>query len=221
MTLFRRKPAKPARPDAEPKGGDGKQPAASHRVAMDLARVEALACMLASSRASNAVEVADLLAGMYIYEWDRLSRYWDDPEEVEAYLRQICRISPQRWHYWIQFYDRKRYTSEPQPKWRPGRKIEKPDPEDKLLPRTTEVEDLLRRAEVITPFRDNLDGKPIPILTSESVLLAIALNQESEIARKLKETGLDLASLEQAARDRRRAPQKWRDDSESKGGANR
>ncbi len=65
--------------------------------------------MLAQSRAARAVEVADLLAGMYIYDWERLSKYWEDQDNIEQYLQQICRISPQRWHHWIQFYDQQRH----------------------------------------------------------------------------------------------------------------
>ena len=81
---------------------------ASHRLTKELARAESLAEMLAHSRAASAVEVADLLAGMYIYDWERLSKYWPEQDGIEEYLQQICRISPQRWHYWIEFYDQQR-----------------------------------------------------------------------------------------------------------------
>ncbi len=76
----------------------------SHRLTMDMSRAASLANMIAHSRAASVVEVADLLAGMYMYEWDRLAKYWDDEDKVEEYLQQICRISPQRWHYWIEFH---------------------------------------------------------------------------------------------------------------------
>ena len=46
-----------------------------HRLTKDLSRAETLATMLAQSRAGRVVEVADLLAGMYIYDWERLSKY--------------------------------------------------------------------------------------------------------------------------------------------------
>jgi|HubBroStandDraft_6_1064221.scaffolds.fasta_scaffold00110_25 hypothetical protein len=228
MKLFKRKPKPPARASAGPathgngtgeNGGQLNQkqtvPPASHILTMDLARSENLARMLAASRASNAVEVADLLAGMYIYEWDRLSKYWDNEDEVEKFLQTICKISPQRWHSWIELYDKKQHIEEPKSKWSPlrGRKQKQPAPEEKPLPRSSEVELLLRNAEVITPFHDKHEGRSLPILTSESVLLCIALNRESEIGRKLAETGLDIASLERAARDRRRAPLAWRDGS--------
>ncbi len=63
--------------------------AESHRLTLDLSRAETLAAMLAHSRASQVIEVADLVAGMYLYDWDRLSKYWDyeDQERVEDLLR--------------------------------------------------------------------------------------------------------------------------------------
>jgi hypothetical protein len=219
MKLFKRKSKKPARAgssasvDAAPPS-DAKEPApASHRLTMDLAHAETLARMLAASRASNAVDVADLLAGMYIYEWDRLSKYWEDQEAVELFLQQICRISPQRWHSWIQLYDKSQHPQEEQANWLALGKRKEEKAQSTPLPRSAEVESLLRNAEMVTPFRDKLDGRSLPILTSESVLLCIALNSESEISRKLTETGLDVVSLEKAARDRRRAPVAWREDS--------
>lgn len=191
--------------------GNGNSPV-SHRMTVDLARAETLAQMLAASRASNAVEVSDLLAGMYIYEWDRLSKYWSNQEPIEDFLRQICLISPQRWHHWIEFYDEKRKRSEGKPRWPFGRKQKSTAPKERPLPCSSEVLSVLKRAEVITPFHDKLDGRHVPILTSESVLLSIALNLETKIGQMLAETGLDVASLQQDARDRRRAPQNWRDE---------
>lgn len=187
--------------------------AVTHRLTVDLARAETLAQMLAASRAAITVEVSDLLAGMYIYEWDRLSKYWSDTEPIEGFLRQICRISPQRWHHWIEFYDENRKRPEPKHAWILGRKSGESSPSKKKpLPCSSEVLAVLKRAEVITPFHDKLDGRFVPILTSESVLLSIALNLESSVGQKLAETGLDLAGLQQDARDKRRAPQAWRDE---------
>ncbi len=51
----------------------------------DLERAQTLATMLAHSRAARAVEVADLLAGMYIYDWERLSQFWEDQDEIEHF----------------------------------------------------------------------------------------------------------------------------------------
>jgi hypothetical protein len=186
---------------------------AERRFTVGLARAEQLALMLAHSRAARFVEVADMLAGMYIYEWDRLSRFWEDRGDVEELLRRICSISPQRWHHWIELYDKQRHEEEKEltsPVRRLGRGSKSLDgdtlDQEGKLPRSVELERLLESAGEISPFRDDLDGRAIPVLTAECVLLCIARNAESDVSRNLRETGLDLAALERAARDPRRAP---------------
>jgi hypothetical protein len=181
-----------------------------HRLTKDLARAEQLATMLAHSRAAGAVEVADLLAGMYIYDWERLSKYWPEQDAIEEYLQQICRISPQRWHHWIQFYDQQRHTDENQGKWkwlRPGAAFGVASEKDgKPLGRSAELNALLRSAEEIAPALDEIEGRLVPILTCECVLFAIAKRTDSEIGHRLVASGLNVIELEQEARNPRHAP---------------
>jgi hypothetical protein len=183
----------------------------SHRVTKDLERSETLAGMLAHSRASRTVEVADLLAGMYIYEWENLSKFWEQQDEVETFLQQICRISPQRWHHWIEFYDQQRHTKEPRKIWQlpKGLKTAKGrvgQRKDAPLVRSAELQNVLKTAEELSPSRDFVDGRAIPILTCECVLLAIAKKTYSEIGHRLVATGLNVASLEKSARNPKHAP---------------
>src|ERR1700689_5681780 len=131
--------------------GGGARPAAAHRLTKDLARAESLAAMLAHSRAASGVEVADLLAGMYIYDWERLSKYWPEQDGIEEYLQQICRTSPQRWHYWIEFYDQQRRGDEKPPKWQWPRPAKNPDAEGKPLARSGELAALVKSAEALPP----------------------------------------------------------------------
>ena len=189
-------------------GLDGGLAPLAHRLTKDLARAERLATMLAHSRAAGAVEVADLLAGMYIYDWERLSRYWPEQDAIEEYLQQICRISPQRWHHWIQFYDRQRHAAANQGKWkwlRPGRAAAA-EKDAKPLARSAELTVLLKSAEEIAPAHDAVEGRSIPILTCECVLFAIAKRTDSEIGHRLVASGLNVVELEQAARNPRHAP---------------
>src|SRR5271156_490727 len=177
-----------------------------HRLTKDLSRAETLATMLAQSRAARVVEVADLLAGMYIYDWERLSKYWEDQDNIEQYLQQICRISPQRWHHWIQFYDQQRHgEQQPGPwKWLRPSKIVKTVSKD-LAP-SAELRAILQRAEEVAPAHDLVEDRMIPILTCECVLLAMAQKTDSEIGHRLISSGIDLSGLEQDARNPRHAP---------------
>jgi len=209
MKLFKRRPARPAksRPSVSPYTGDGANRASlTHRLTRDLVRAEKLAQMLAKSRAAAVVDVPDFLAGMYIYEWERLSRFWEEHDEIEELLQRICQISPQRWHRWIEFYDQSRNDADKKPSlfFAEPKKAEKKDA--RPLPRSAELDLVLRNSEAIAPHHDTVNGRVIPILTSECVLLCIAFNDGSELGRRLRETGLDIALLERAARNPRHAP---------------
>lgn len=174
----------------------------------DLARAESLAIMLASSRASNVVEVSDLLAGMFLDNWDRLSKFWQDPEEVETFLQQICRISPPRLNYWLQHYQELRDTDEGKRSlpWRLLRRKGRKPTSDRIYQRSADLEEVLRNAERVAPFRDKVGGRPIPILTSECVLLCIAKHPALLLGRKLITSGINLEALERAARFPKHAP---------------
>lgn len=206
MNLFGRKHTNSSNSSSQPKGQENHEVVA-HRFTMELGRAENLSVMLAISRAAAVVEVADLLAGMYIYSWDRLSKYWDDEdqEKIEGILQQICQISPQRWHHWMEFYDKKRRDGEEQRSWLPPWKLKKEPPTAKEPPYSAALTSLLKQAEEIAPFRDRVNGKDIPILTSECVLLCIVRTRGSEVSRKLAASGLNVPLLEKDALFSRRA----------------
>jgi hypothetical protein len=217
MGIFGRKKGKPARRKTDPRppragahsNGARKlapEKTVEHRLTKDLSRAETLATMLAQSRAAQAIEVSDLLAGMYIYDWERLSKYWEDEVKIEEYLQQICRISPQRWHHWIQFYDHQR-NGDPQPgpwKWlRPSKNVKTVS---KDLAPSAELRAIFQRAEEIAPAHDLIEDRLIPILTCECLLLAMAQKTDSEIGHRLVSSGIDVITLERVARNPKHAP---------------
>jgi hypothetical protein len=223
MKLFGRKSAGTPRARLHPANIGGHSRTITHRVTLDLARAQTFASMLATSRASQAVEVSDLLAGMYICNWERLSTYWEeeDREEIETFLRGICRISPQRWHSWIELYTEMRRKGERSQRWRPLAALKrtklklaklkpaKPgnvQPLESVPHHSNALAAVFKHAEELAPSRDSLGGRNIPILTSECVLLCILRSFGSEVSRKLAATGLDAARLERDALFPRHAP---------------
>jgi len=143
---------------------------------------------------------------MYIYEWERFSKFWENPEAVEGLLQRICQISPQRWHQWIEFFDKERQERQG---GKPGGLFvsqSREKPSDQILEPSSDLKAIMKQAEIIAPHHDSYEGRSIPILTSECVLLCIANSNGSEIGGKLREAGLDVAALEQAARNPRHAP---------------
>jgi len=149
---------------------------------------------------------------MYLYDWERLGKYWEGEELVEPFLQHICRISPQRWHHWMELYDRKR--NEKEKTWAQrilGPLTESREIDDAPLARSIELQSVLKKAEEIAPHHDSLEGRTLPILTCECILLCIAKNAESEIAHRLVASGLDVLKLERDARFPKRAPLDSRD----------
>jgi hypothetical protein len=182
----------------------------AHRLTLNLTNAETFANMLAKSRASRTVEVADLLAGMYICDWERLSQYWADDrqDEIEEFLQRICQMSPQRWHAWIEYYDTERRKEDKLARtWPLLRRLRKQTP---AAERPVQISDalatVLKQAEQITPFYDRTPERSIPILTSECVLLCISRTYGTEITTKLAATGLDATKLERDVFSSRRGP---------------
>jgi hypothetical protein len=208
MKLFRRKFDAKSAPTLHPANGGGYLASNTHRVTLELARAETFAGMLAKSRRSQVVEVSDLLAGMYICNWERLSLYWqeEDRDEIENFLRGICRISPERWHSWIELYDGLRRNGARSRLLRPLDRLKKNAPQADGVRPSAALAAVLKRAEEIAPVRDSIGKQDVPILTSECVLLCILRSFGSEITRKLAGTGLDAEKLEREALFPRRAP---------------
>jgi hypothetical protein len=216
MKLFGKKRADSLRASQERPANGATQAAVTHRVTLDLSRAQDLAAMLASSRASKFVEISDLLAGLYIYEWDRLATYWpeENRDDVEDMMRDICLISPQRWNYWIQMYDTCRKEGEPKPAWKRFRKSKNGTGEIPVPVASTRLESLFRIAEKISPFRepqrdpekDSAKKTGLPVLTSECVLLCIAKYMSSDTGKKLHKSGLNVEQLERAVIDPKRSP---------------
>jgi hypothetical protein len=183
------------------------EPQPAHRLTLELQRAETLAVMLAHSRSSNLIEVSDYLAGMYICNWDHLSEYWNEQErdDLEILLRDICRISPQRWHSWIELYDQQRHENDPK-KWHLFRSWKKQSPGETLPQFSDALAIIFRQAEELAPAYDRTDKRSIPVLNLECVLLSIVRNLGSEVSRRLALSGLDIERLEREVLLPRRRP---------------
>jgi hypothetical protein len=182
-------------------------PTPQHRLTLELQRAEKFAAMLAHSRSSQTIEISDYLAGMYICNWEHLSEYWADRnrEEVEGLLQKICRISPQRWHSWIEMYDRQLQEDKEQ-RWHLFRYRKKSNVAATPLQPSAALRAVLEQASRIAPAYDRSEGRSIPILNTECVLLSIVRTPGSEISRKLALTGLDVSRLEREVLVPRRRP---------------
>lgn len=163
--------------------------------------------MLARSRASDAIDVTDFLGAMYLADWDHLAQFWQesDQDRAERFLRRICNLSPQRWHTWIQTYERLRSDARKQ-SWNPLRKAPKYPAVNPTLRNSSALTAVLNHAEDIAPFADIVGDRRVPILTTECVFLCIAKVRGSQLGRGLAATGLNISELEQEVFFPKRAP---------------
>jgi hypothetical protein len=183
------------------------------RLTRDLLRAFELAVMLTHSRASETIEVSDLLGAMYIDNWDHMKRFWPDPLEAEKTMRKMCEFSPSRWDYWIKTYNETR-DDQPRKKWfgvpiPPMRRAGGKDQGlffGKDFELSEQLRAALKAADKIAPYQDRVGERTIPIVSSDCVLLCLVKNTTSDVARKLLATGIDLRALEKAARFPKYAP---------------
>jgi hypothetical protein len=195
--------------------GDGRatpEVEAPRRLTRDLMRAFELAIMVAHSRASETIEVADLLAAMYLDNWEHMKRFWPDTKEIEKTLQKLCEFSPQRWNYWIKTFHETR-DGHSTKKWFgvPIPPMRRSGGDDEIFfgknfELSEQLKAALKAADRIAPYSDRVGTRTIPIVSSDCVLLCMVKSTTSEIARKLLATGIDLRELEKAARFPKHAP---------------
>ncbi|MGH9688876.1 MAG: hypothetical protein ACRD5K_17485, partial [Candidatus Acidiferrales bacterium] len=173
MKLFRRESGVGGAARASAADGEAKLAGDTRRITLSLSRAGRFAVMMARSRASVVMEVSDLLAGMYISDWEHLSRYWaeEDLDHVEEMLRKLCQMSPQRWNSWIAIYDRQHQEGKGAEPWDGNEPTSVKD--GAPLRKSVALEDVLKQAEQIAPHHDRDGDRKLPILTTEAVLLCI------------------------------------------------
>ncbi len=208
MGIFKRQAGKAPRTRMKQAGLGNQEETGPLRVTLELARAETLASMLAMSRASRAVAVMDFLAAMYLDNWDHLSQYWNNPEEIEEFLRTLCIVSPQRWHRWLLDFEDQQGAAGARLKLRFRGAAKNKTVPLRAPGKSRDLEGLLRRAGEISPFREKAEGNGAPILTSECVLVAMVKDSESEVGRRLLLSGLNLARLEIALRAPKHTPRR-------------
>lgn len=165
--------------------------------------------MLAHDRDEHVIDVADVLAGIYINSLEKIAKYWPDQESVEDFVEEHCRINPQRWDYWIEHFDQMFRR----PKKSFGR-IQIRVPALRRKPRSfvgigfQQSPDLLsayKFAEGMATSRSDRFGEQLPVVTLESFLLAV-VKQSAPISQHLRESGLNLTKLEEDVSHPKRPP---------------
>jgi len=143
----------------------------------------------------------DLISGMYVANFDRVAGLWPGGVVVEDFIAEKCGWSEPRWLTW----QRWQYEFEHAPRnfhipftssfitlHRQKRFV------GKRFKRSEELKELFSLGEKISPHRADFQGRSLPLLTDEIMLLA-AIRSGQPIGKALAQSGLDTGKLEERA----------------------
>jgi hypothetical protein len=143
----------------------------------------------------------DLVSGTYVANFDRVVALWPEPAVLEDFIAEKCKWSEPRWLTW----QRWQYEFEHAP-----RNLHIPFTSSfitlhrqkrfvgKRFKNSKELKELFSLAEKISPHKADFQGRSLPLLTDEIMLLA-ATRSEHPIGKALVESGLDTRKLEERA----------------------
>ena len=179
----------------------GKWDFVTHLYTTQLRWSKTFASLIAFCQGRDELFPPDLVAGTYVANFDRVVVLWPEPAVLEDFIAKKCKWSEPRWLTW----QRWQYEFEHAP-----RNLKIPFTSTfitlrrqrrfvgKRFKNSTELKELFSRAEKISPHRADFQGRSLPLLTDEIMLLA-AIRSEVPIGRALVESGLDTGKLEECA----------------------
>jgi hypothetical protein len=154
---------------------------------------------------------SDLLAGIYIANLERLSRFWPRPELFDDFIAEHCDLSEPRWMTWHRWEDESRNATR---RWRVPFRISFLASRTKkrlfgsIFKRSPDWQRLFETGEKLTPYKVSWRGKVLPLLTPEVMLLAFIRTEDIPVGKHLQGTGLLVDKLEEAAKRHIENPEK-------------
>jgi hypothetical protein len=160
-----------------------------YQASKDFAYCLNFAMKVAESRGSLTLDLRDLLAGLFIADLEKLSKFWHNWEDFESLVAAECEVREPRIFYWIRAYNQA-YGVEKgaPPKWA------------LFKDQSIELAKVWVTASQIADSRGGPTPGQRPFLAPEDFLLAIIRHQETALGQKLAASGLDVGRLEQAVK---------------------
>ncbi len=72
--------------------------------------IQFFSSMIADDRESLEIDIRDFMAGVYIADFERISKYWSDWESAEKFFCGFAGIRDPRQFYWLRFSAVMRHT---------------------------------------------------------------------------------------------------------------
>ena len=176
-----------------------------YTLSFDVRDAELFAHDLAVARSSSQISLEDLLGGLFISSFERLSPFWDDWQAFEELVMKRSGIERQRLHYWFRYYKLLEAAPKPHRLWRKRFITFYPWRKKGTLrwKGYTLSQDVLRiyhaALRIATASQPKQTSSP-PTINSLHVLLALAKEQESDLCELLRNSGIHTDKLEQSIR---------------------
>jgi hypothetical protein len=147
---------------------------------------------------------SDLLAGIYVANFDRISKFWPNPNLFDDFVAEHCDWSEPRWMTWQRWDDELRKATR---RWHLPFRISlpwlrKPSKQfyGSMFRGSPDWQRLFDTGEKLTPYKVSERGRLLPLLTPEIMLLAFIRTDDLPLGKHLEETGLLMDELENAAK---------------------
>jgi len=169
------------------------------------------ATLVAFCKGRDDLRPSDLLAGIHVANFERLSRFWPCPELFEDFIAEHCDWSEPRWLTWQRWEEEFRIEARRLripfsgsflvmgKKKRFHGSMFKPSPDWQRLFET---------GEKLTPYTVSWQGRTLPLLTPEVMLLAFIRTEGIPLGKLLQDAGLLVDELELAAKRHIENPEK-------------
>jgi hypothetical protein len=127
---------------------------------------------------------SDLLAGIYVANLERVSKFWPHPDFFEEFVSEYCDWSEPRWLTWQRWQEE---THKEARRWRPfGLRISRRSKPFKdfyfsMFKESPDWQRLFATGEKLTPHRVSFHEKNLPLLTPEVMILTFIRTEDLSI----------------------------------------
>ena len=160
------------------------------------------ASLIAFTHQRDELRPPDLIAGIYVANFERVAGFWPRPDLFEDFVAEKCNWSEPRWLTWqrweFEFRHAPRNLGVPFTSWfvtlpRKSRFV------GRRFKLSDDWKKLFALGEHITAYRGDFQGRSLPLLTPEVMLLATIRSQQLPIAKALLESRVIVDKVEEAA----------------------
>lgn len=186
------------------------RPSISHAESRHLRMAKTISMVIAHAKRQKDIQLRDLIAGIYVANFERIVRFWPDAATFEDFIAEHCDWSEHRLATW----DRWNYELQ-----HPPRTISIPFTTrffqirrkhtftGKMFGFSDELKRVYSTAEQLSPNRVTSFGRVVPLITPELFLVA-TVRTEGNLGDRLRDSGIEVGVLERVAIRQLKEPDK-------------